>query len=208
MSNDPISPPPGPAEPARRKRFGRLPRAAVAGGIATGLALGGAGIAFAASTSPTTTPGKSPGTPKKPAHHSHSHAFRSGAGAPILGLNRVIHGQFTVPVGSGFRTVNLQIGTASAVSSSSMVVTSADHYQSKYTVTSSTMIDSQREGIGSIANGDNVRVLSTSVGGVNTAVSISDNTKLGASGKAFGFGAAPDSGPGPGAFGGWKGTTG
>jgi hypothetical protein len=199
---DPIAPPPVHPEPTKSRRFGRLPRAAVAGGIAVGLALGGAGIAFAASSSSTTTPSSTPSAPKSPAPHERGHAFghRFGEGGPDMGLGPVIHGQFTVPAGNGYRTVDIQVGTASARSSSSITVTSVDKYKVTYTVTAQTIVDAQRDGIGSIANGDQVRVLATTSKDVSTAISITDITKMGASRKQFGFGSAPGwaprSGPG------------
>jgi hypothetical protein len=219
VSMDPIAPPPVQPEPSRSKRFGRLPRAAIAGGIAVGLALGGAGIAFAASSSTTTTPSTTPSTPKTRAPHPHGHAFgpRFGVGGPDFGLGGVIHGQFTVPGGTGYRTVDIQVGTVNAVSSSSITVTSTDHYQAKYTVTAATMVDAQRDGIGSVVKGDQVRVLATTAKGTSTAVSITDITKMGASRKqfGFGFGSGPGSGSGsrpgaaprPAASDGWGTTT-
>jgi hypothetical protein len=197
---DPISPPPLEPEQARRRSFGRLPRAALAGGIAAGVALGGAGIAFAASsaTTPTTkpsTPAKpsTPSTPKKSQFHGRGRMFapRFGAALPGFGLGRVVHGQFTVPQGSGYKTVEVQVGTASSVSPSSITVTSADHYRHTYTVTSATVVDAQRDGISSVKNGDQVRILATTSKGADVAASITDTTKLGASGKQFGFPFAP-----------------
>jgi hypothetical protein len=167
-----------------------VPRAALAGGIALGVGLGGAGIAFAAtsssSTTPTTTPAK-PGAPELPdGRHLLRPGFGFGFGGPGLGLGRVIHGQFTVPEGSGYKTLEVQLGTVSALTSSSITVTSADHYQHKYALTSSTIVNSQLHGISSVAKGDQVRILAST----DTAISITDITKIGDSIHAFGFGTA------------------
>src|SRR5439155_25904725 len=53
MTFAPIPPPPAPPAPPaekRPRRFSRTQRAVMAGGLAAGLALGGAGISFAASS--------------------------------------------------------------------------------------------------------------------------------------------------------------
>jgi hypothetical protein len=106
----------------------------------------------------------------------------------------VLHGQFTVSNGSGgYRSELVQTGKASAVSSGSITVTSADGYRHTYTVTATTAVDSQRDGIGSVASGDQVELTATSAGGKDTATDIVDTTKLQSSAKANGWG-----GPGPG----------
>jgi hypothetical protein len=192
---DPTTPTPGEHGPARPTWFGRLPRAALAGGIAAGVALGGAGIAYAASsTSPsTTTPPKSPSAPNAPMPRGHRGFFgpRFGLGGPGgvgFGIGGAIHGQFTVPHGNGYETVVMQVGTASGVSPTTITVTSTDKYQLRYKLTASTIVDAQRDGINSVHSGDQVRVLATTSKGTNTAISITDITRLGASGKQFGFG--------------------
>ncbi len=82
-----------------------------------------------------------------------------------------------------------------AVSKSSITVQSADQYRHTYAVTASTMVDAERDGIGSVAQGDQVQVLATKVNGSDTATNIVDTTKIGASRKGFGFG--PRTGPIP-----------
>ena len=49
----------------------------------------------------------------------------------------------------------------------------------------------ERDGIGSVTTGDQVRVLATKVNGTDTATNIADTTKMGASRKGFGFGPGP-----------------
>ncbi len=101
----------------RTRRFGRMPRAMMVGGLTVGLALGGAGIAFAA-TSGSSTPSTT--TPSKPAGPGPGHAYRGfrgfGPGGPVGfgglgGLGRVLHGEFTTKAPSGgYRTVEVQVG--------------------------------------------------------------------------------------------------
>jgi hypothetical protein len=197
--------PPQPEMPAtgRSRRFGRIPRAMMVGGLTVGLALGGAGIAFAASsgssTPSTTTPSKP--TPPGPGHINRGFrgfgpGGRLGFGG-VGGLGQVLHGEFTTKAGSGFRTVEVQVGKVTKVSTTSITVQSADKYSHTYAVTASTMVDAERDGIGSVAVGDQVQVLATSVNGTDTATNIVDTTKIGASRKGFGFGSRPTPGPTP-----------
>jgi hypothetical protein len=164
---------------------------------AIGVALGGAGVAYAAgssgststttpgATSPTTTPGSNPGKFPGP----RGFGFKGFGGG-------VVHGQFTVSDGNGgYRTELVQTGKASAVSPGSITVTSADGYKHTYTVTATTVVDSQRDGIGSVASGDQVEVTASSASGKDTATDIIDSTKLQSSAKANGWGEGH--GPGP-----------
>jgi hypothetical protein len=189
--------PSGPGAP-RWRWFGRLPRAALVGGLAVGVALGGAGIAFAAtsgSTTPSTTAPPNSSTPK----HGFGGFRGPGPGGPfglggLAGFGRVVHGEYTTksPNG-GYQTIEVQTGKVTAVSTTSITVTSADNYSHTYVVASSTMVDSQRDGIGSVAKGDQVDVTATTVSGKDTATNIVDTTKVGASRNSFGFG--PRHGP-------------
>jgi len=95
----------------------------------------------------------------------------------------VIHGQYTVPDGTNsFQTDDIQVGKASAVSANAITVTSADNFSHPYVVTANTIVDSQRDGIATVANGDEVRVLATTSKTGDTATSVMDMTKLAASG--------------------------
>ncbi len=184
----------------RTRLLGRVPRAMMVGGLTVGLALGGAGIAFAA-TSGSSTPSTT--TPSKPATPTPRHVYpgfrRLGPGGPFgfggLGaLGRVVHGQFTTRTpNGGYRTVDVQAGKVAAVSKTSITVTSTDGYSHIYAVTSSSMVDAQRDGISSVAKGDQVDVLATTVSGKDTATNIVDTTKVGASRTGFGFGPHPAS---------------
>jgi hypothetical protein len=169
------------------------------GGLTVGLAVGGAGIAFAA-TSGSSTPSTT--TPTKPAGPGPGHPYRGfrefGPGGPLGfgglgGLGRVLHGQFTTgKAGGGYRVVEVQVGKVTAVSQTSITVQSADGYSHSYAVVSATMVDAERDGIGSVAVGDQVQVLATTMNGTDTATNIVDTTKIGASRKGFGFAPRPN----------------
>jgi hypothetical protein len=221
MTFVPTPPPPAPPsqpDPPRARRFSRTQRLVMAGGLAAGLALGGAGISFAASSgssssssSSTTTPANN--APAKPGHGPRGFGF--GPGLPGFGgLGRVVHGQATVRTRSGgYQTIAFQVGSVAAVSSTSITVKSADGYigysppgstasNPHYVVTATTIVNAQRDGIGSVAEGDQVRVIATvpNGGGTATATNITDLSKLKSSRAGFGFGpgsgAFPDNGPG------------
>jgi hypothetical protein len=174
-------------------RFGRISRAMMVGGLTFGLALGGAGIAFAATSGSSTPSTTNPAKPAGPGP-GHGERFRGfGPAGPfgfggLGGVGRVLHGEFTTQApGGGVRTVEVQVGQVTDVKTDSITVKSADNYIRTYAVTASTMVDAQRDGIGSVAKGDQVRVLATTVNGTDTATNIVDVTKAGASRKGFGF---------------------
>ena len=78
-------------------------------------------------------------------------------------LARIEHGQLTLRVKDGDRTVDLQRGVVSAVSPTSISVTSPDNFAGTYTVDSSTKVRT-RSGIVSISSvhkGDQVFVVAT-----------------------------------------------
>jgi hypothetical protein len=172
----------------------------MAGGLAAGLALGGAGISFAASSgsssSSTTAP---PNTPVKPGHGPRGFGLGLPGFGGFGGLGQVVHGQAVVHTRSGgYQTIDFQVGTVTAVSSTSITVQSTDGSKSGYTqtyvVTTETIVNAQRDGIGSVTTTDRVLVLATG-SGTPTATNITDVTKLKGSWAHFGFG------PGPGASG-------
>ena len=198
MPIDPLSPPPtqGPPSPPPRKLL-RLPRAGLSVGVAAGLAFGGAGIAFAAtsvtssshassspSPSATTVPGPGPGGKVGPSKGP----FGRGLGKGFGRLGGIVHGEVTVPNGSGgYKTVELQVGKVTSVNQTSITVTSADGYQHTYAVASTTIVDAQAGGISSVAGGDQVRLMASTSSGKDTAMDIQDVTKIGDSRKGFGF---------------------
>jgi hypothetical protein len=172
----------------------------MAGGLAAGLALGGAGISFAASSgsssSSTTAP---PNTPVKPGHVPRGLGLGLPGFGRFGGLGRVVHGEATVSTGTGgYQTIAFQVGSVTAVSSTSISVKSADGYTipqpNGYAVTATTIVNAQRDGISTVKTGDQVWVIATkSTSGQYTATNITDVSQLKNSWAGFGFG------PGPGA---------
>ncbi len=191
---EPIHGPPAPSTGMRSWRSRRLPRAALAGGVAFGLAVGGAGIAFAASSTSTTPSTTTPSTthgprgPRGPG--GFGGAFRGFGGLGALGgLGSVVHGQATTRTKSGgYQTVDIQLGKVTSVSSTSIKVASTDGYTHTYVVSASTVVDAQRDGISSVATTDQVDVIATQSGNTATATNIVDMTKVQSSRTGFGFG--------------------
>ena len=129
---------------------------------------------------PTPSPaGSIPGTrPYGPGGRFPGHgAYGGGFG---LGAFGALHGQFVVPrSGGGYQTEDTQRGSVTAVSTSSITVKSTDGFTKTYQVTSSTLVDAQRDGIGSVKDGHQVSVPATVSGGTATATSILDLSLLG-----------------------------
>jgi hypothetical protein len=115
--------------------------------------------------------------------------FGGFGGLGALGpLGPVVHGQFTVRApGGGYQTVDVQVGTVKAVSSTSITVASANNFTETYVVTATTLVDSQRDGIGSVKVNDQVEVVAKQSGSTATATSIVDLTKVQNSRSGFGF---------------------
>lgn len=98
-----------------------------------------------------------PGDPGQTGH------MRMGMGRRAM-LNRIEHGELTLRTRNGDRTVDLQRGTVSAVSPTSISVTSADKFAGTYAVDSATKVRT-RNGLVSISSvhvGDQVFVVATS----------------------------------------------
>jgi hypothetical protein len=203
MTFAPIPPPPAPPPPPadkRPRRFSRTQRAVMASGLAAGLALGGAGISFAASsgsstttTPPTTKAPSGPNAPNAPVKPGHGlHGFGRGMFG-FGGLGRVLHGEVTVQTSNGPKTIVIQSGTATVAptAANGITVKSSDGYTHTYPVTAQTTVNAQVNGINSVKAGDQVQVIAN---GSNTAVRITDITGLQQSGNHFGFG--PGSRPG------------
>ena len=185
-----------------RDRMRHVPRAAVIAGLACVLAIGGAGVAFAAgsgssstSTPSTTTPAKTKG-PHGPFGRRGPGALGGlgGLGFGALRGGGVVHGTVTIRTSSGYKTVDIQVGTVSTVSSTSIRVASTDGFTQTYVVTSQTLVNSQAAGINSVAAKDQVSVVATVSGSTATATNIVDSTKIKSSRTAFGFGPPPANG--------------
>jgi hypothetical protein len=190
-----------PIGPVSLRSWSRRPY--VLAGVAVVALLGGAGAALAstgsgspggspssvvASPAPSPAPSGQPG-PGGPA----SHGFRRfGAGGfGFGGLFGALHGQLVVPKsGGGYQTVDVQSGQVTAVSTTSITLKSADGYSKSYAVAGSTIVDAQRDGIGSVKVGNQVTVLATVSGSTATATSITDVTLLPRGHGGFGYGRA------------------
>ena len=167
----------------------------LAGVVAFGV-LAGAGVAFATTGSPAhpASPGSATAATPSPAPSPsfrmpfpHRLPSRIGPaigglpfGGPIgAGMFGAIHGQFVAPKsGGGYQTIDFQNGKVTAVSSTSITLRSVDGYTHTYVVSSSTMVNAQRDGIGSIKTGNQVIVQATVSGATATAAQITDLSLL------------------------------
>ncbi|HZU72977.1 MAG TPA: hypothetical protein VE990_09435 [Acidimicrobiales bacterium] len=185
---------PGPAprpSPPRRQRWKRGAQALALG---AGLAVGGAGIAAAATggSSPSTgssgstsggSSGSSAATPPPGPGFAGGFPGRGGRGGPGGGLGGAIRGQVVVPgPNSTWETMDFQVGKVAAVDTTSspqtITVTSADNNSQTYDITSTTSVDGGRDGIGSIKPGDMVRLQALVTNGTANVVQITDMTVL------------------------------
>jgi len=202
--------------PPRWQRW-RHGRPITVAGVAVVALAGGAGIGYAATTSAskpaaaTTVSAPAAPTPSaSPAPGSGSgsgpgHGWRAYGGGIPGGPTRfargplgagLIHGEFTEPKsGGGYQTIDVQVGTVTAVSGTSVTVKSADGYTVTYTVTSKTVVDAQAAGIGSVKKGDSIFVTATVSGSTPTAADIQDLTAIKAGRASFGFPGRPANPP-------------
>lgn len=205
-------------EPGERRSWSwKVPRLGIAAGLVVILGLAGTGAAFAfggsgfggsgsssgaaaASTTTTTAPSSTTPTtmPDKGPRFSHGFGgfggFGPGGGAAGFG-GRVVHGQSTVQTPSGYKTVLQQVGTVVDVSSTSIELKSSDGYDHIYTVTPTTLVNSQADGIATVAEGDQVSLQGVQQSGTDTATDIVDITKIGSSHDGFGFTPRQPKGP-------------
>jgi len=152
--------------------------------------LAGAGVAVAAtsssgqptalgaSASPSPSPSARPHFPPKGSWRMMPPGggpFAFGGPGALGGLFGAVHGTVVVPKsGGGYQTVAFQNGKVTAVSSTSITLHSADGYNRTYQVTSSTLVNAQRDGIGSIKTGNQVVVTATVSGSTATATRVID----------------------------------
>ncbi len=156
-------------------------------GVAGAAAAAGT-IGLAAAQTSTTTPpaSSSPSTSTPPEGGVPKGGPRGGFGGPGFGGpgigGDVVHGEYVVPKsGGGYETLDTQTGKVTDVSSTAITVQSDDGFSKTYVVTESTVVNSQRDGIGSVAKDDTVRVTATVSGSTATAVDITDTSKVSAS---------------------------
>jgi len=110
-----------------------------------------------------------------------------------MGLGKPLHGSYvTAKQGGGYQTVEVQQGTVTGVSATSITVKSADGFKQTYVVKPDTKVHANKDGIGSVATGDEVAVVALQNGSAHDAVQIIDRTQLG--GMRGGPGAMPPGG--------------
>jgi hypothetical protein len=172
----------------------------VAVGVGVAALLAGAGVAYAVSgsgTSAHTTADPAASSSPAPSDHCTTSSatvicsrfrgrpfHRGFAGGPGIGigfmggLSGIVHGQVVVvkPNSGGYETVDVQRGKVTAVSPTSITVRSPDGYTASYIVAGSTVVDAQRDGIGSVKVGNQVSLLATTGSSKATATSIIDLT--------------------------------
>jgi hypothetical protein len=118
------------------------------------------------------------GPRERPRLHGHRgwHGFGFGkfAGGPL-------HGEFVVPDtdGEGYRTVLTQRGEVTAVSSDRLSVRSDDGFTQTYRLTDATVTLGGTEGVGDLAEGDDVHVSGVRTGDGVRAVHVADIGRLG-----------------------------
>ena len=167
------------------------------GGIAYVATHSGNSVSPAAAQGAAQSPTPSPAA-STPSFRGHGFGgfgrFGGFGGLGLGGLGGVVHGQITERTSSGgFQTVDVQTGTVTAVSSSSITVKSADGYSATYVVISSTEVNAQAAGISTVKVGDTVELTATVSGRTATAASIIDVTSIRSSQGSFNFPAGPAS---------------
>lgn len=193
-----MSPPRRRWRPARPLAVAGVAVVALAGGGGVGyaathsLTAKAADTAAVASASPSASPapsaGGTPGSANGHGWRRFGGAFPFGGGMGLGLGGGVLHGQVTVPKsGGGYQTLDVQNGTVTAVSSSSVTVKSADGFTGSYAVSGNTIVDAKAAGIGSVKKGDTIFVTATVSGSTATAASIFDLTAIKAGRASFGF---------------------
>ena len=191
-----------PGKPSLRTALQGSRRFAIMAGVVTLGVLAGAGVAVAAtsssgqpaspsaSASPSPSPSVRPSFPPKGqwrmrapggpfAFGGPGGPFAFGGPGALGGLFGAVHGTAVVPKpGGGYQTIAFQNGKVTAVSSTSITLRGADGYSHSYQVTSSTLVNAQRDGIGSIKAGNQVIVTATVSGSTTTATRIIDVSLL------------------------------
>jgi hypothetical protein len=169
---------------------------AAGGGIAYVATHSGNSASLASAQGAAQSPAPSPSA-STPSFRGHGFGgFGGFGGLGLGGLAGVLHGQVTERTsGGGYQTVDVQSGTVTAVSSSSITVRSADGYSATYVVISSTEVNAQAAGIGTVKVGDTVELTATVAGRTATAASIIDVTSIRSSRGSFSFPAGPPAAP-------------
>ena len=155
--------------------------AALLGGGGAALAAGNSGTPAVAQNAVTSTPVPAPSPGARGTHGVYRHL--GGRFAPF----GMLHGQFVVAKpGGGYQTVDVQDGQVTSVSATSITLKSSDGFTKTYVVTSSTTVDAQRDGIGSVKAGNQASVFATVSGSTVTAANVADLTLLQKNRPGFG----------------------
>jgi hypothetical protein len=184
MSTEPTNPPPdatpdpapdatwgAPATSAQKDWTGR--KTAIAIGVAAVIVAGG-GVAIAVGTSNNAQTSQGPGFQRggnfggMPGGMAGGMpgGMQGGMGGGTAALRGAIHGDFVVSDGNGgYLTERMQTGDVTAVSATSISLTSKDGYQQGYTIDSSTESSGPK-------TGDTVTVVAKVSGSIATATSI------------------------------------
>ncbi|HSS11555.1 MAG TPA: hypothetical protein VLL25_16840, partial [Acidimicrobiales bacterium] len=170
----------------RRSNRGRAVRPAVIAALAVGvLTIVGVSVSAAQSSGPaaspssTTTPTTAPNS-GLPRQGFRGHGYGPGGLGGLAGFGGVIHGEYVRPNGTGYQTVDVQVGQVTAVSSSSITLKSVDEFTKTYSVDTNTLVNAGRDGIGSVKVNDKASVQAVVKGKTAAAVNIIDSTTLGA----------------------------
>ena len=167
-TNTPSIPPPPQVDHGRRRRSGLAGAAILATGLVAGIIVASVTGAGAASSSPSSAASN---LPRKMIGHGFFGHDGFGFGA--------LHGQFTIAAPSGgYETLDTQLGTVSAVSSSSITLKSSDGFTATYSVDTNTLVNAGRDGIADVKTGDTVHVVAVVSGGKASAVEIIDGTNV------------------------------
>jgi Cu/Ag efflux protein CusF len=129
-----------------------------------------------ASPTPSATPTARPTKAGKPDKANKADKAKKGAKRNLA--SRALHGE--VPLGgTKHRVVDFQRGTVSAVSASSITVTSTDDFTATYVVDATTEVRhaKAKAAIADVKTGDKVRVVASEDGATLTATKIADRTK-------------------------------
>jgi hypothetical protein len=197
MTTAPLPAAPPPASRGRRLLAGAA--------LATGLAVGGAGVAAAVTSGDLAGRGTGAGAPAaggflpgvgqsgegaqgqpQPGQQGpeefrgrggwhHGPGGRGGFGGDLRGA---LHGELVVPQedGTGTRTITVQSGTVTAVSPTSLSVRSSDGFDATYVVSSSTQLAGDTGGISAVKKDHQVTVVATKSGSTLTAIRVGDRT--------------------------------
>jgi hypothetical protein len=177
--------------PAGGQRRRWLSRPVTLAGTAIVAVAAGAGIAIAATSGPSSSlsassslssaaSAPSPGTRTPPRGCRRvTTPLRGGVLCARPPLGGALHGTLVLPKAAGGTiTVEIQNGKVASVSQSSITLKSTDGFTKTYVVSTSTLVDAQRNGIGSVKVGDQVWVTASASGGTVTAIRVVDLSQL------------------------------